>query len=76
MTYTISELTIDSKMVYNGTQIDLVSLAEKYNVATRRLQWWLESDHFQVPFPTKSDQKEIQGTLYATIKGEIRKLQS
>lgn len=69
-----NELAADAKLVYNGNQNDWVALAKKYNVTTRRLAYVLSSpDVITGPvFSTKSDQKEIQSKLYATIKGQMR----
>lgn len=68
-----NELAADAKLVYNGNQHDLVALADKYGVTTRRLDYVrsnLEAISGPV-FPTRSDQKEIQSKLYATIKGQM-----
>lgn len=68
----IADLKADSKLVYNGGS--LVALAEKYGVTTRRYDWWKQSDRFQVAFPSKSDEKEMQSKLYATIKTQLKEL--
>lgn len=68
-----NELATDAKLVYNGNQRDLVALAGKYGVTTRRLDYVRSNpEAISGPiFPSKSDQKEIQSKLYATIKGQM-----
>lgn len=70
----IADLNADAKSVYNGGS--LVKLADKYGVTTRRYEWWKQSDRFQVPFASKSDVKEIQSKIYATIKAQLRELEA
>ncbi len=75
---TTAEMTADTKMVYNGTLTDLVSLAEKYNVTTKSLSYAkaYPSDVYASlaaqAFKTMSDQREIRSLLYATIKSQLR----
>lgn len=71
-----NELAADAKLVYNGDQRDLVALADKYGVTTRRLDYVRSNPEANSGpvFPTKSDEKEIQSKLYATIKSQLRDL--
>lgn len=80
MEITIDELKADAKLVYNGNLNDLVNLANKYNVATVRMQMIasgeINTDSYAgigiASFPSSSDQKAIRSKLYATIKGMMR----
>ncbi len=72
-TMTRTEMQADAKLVYNGTDADLLALVEKYNVTTPRLLWWTRSDRSQSPFLTSSDYRDVRSKLYATIKSEMRK---
>lgn len=79
-TITAQELQNDAKLVYNGNLNDLVNLANKYNVATTRMQM-IANGEINIAsyagigiasFPSSSDQKAIRSKLYATIKGMMR----
>lgn len=77
---TMTELKTDATLVYNGTVNDLVALAEKYNVSTNALSYARANPNPNFAsfghqaFKTNSDQKEIRSKLYATIKGQMRKM--
>lgn len=72
----IADLKADSKIVYKAGTTTLCHLADKYGVTTRRYEWWKQSDRFQVAFASKSDVKEIQSKIYATIKAQLRELEA
>ena len=73
----IAELKADSKRVYSASgNTVLCELADKYGVTTRRYEWWKESDRLQATFASKSDTKEIQGTILSAIRTQLRDLEA
>lgn len=77
---TLAELQSDARRVYNCSANGLVELAEKYNVTTGDLNYARAHRDEKVfrtlgdqAFKTKSETRQMQNKLYATIKNEIRK---
>lgn len=75
---TNQELQADAKLVYNGSLLDVIKLADKYGVTTSSLAFYRDDKGLSgqelavAAFGTASKQKEIRSKLYATIKGQMR----